>query len=94
MRSIHDSLLSRVRCQLPLGTEHEDIDADIPLKSIGFSSLDLVALIVSIENEFLITFPAAALTSENFYSVATIASLVAELTSAPQDQEVTGKGSA
>jgi acyl carrier protein len=94
MPSIHDSLLAKVRCQLPPGTDTEAIDAYTPLKSIGFGSLALVELIVNVENEFHITFPAAALASENFYSIETMASLVAELTAARRDREARGKESA
>jgi len=48
---------------------------------VGLSSVDLVALMLSVEAEFNLTIPDAEVTTANFRSVATVSSLVSRLTS-------------
>ena len=50
-------------------------------REVGLSSVDLVALILSVEAEFNLTIPDAEVTTANFRSVATVSSLVSRLTS-------------
>jgi len=50
-------------------------------REVGLSSVDLVALMLSVEAEFNLTIPDAEVTTANFRSVATVSSLVARLTS-------------
>jgi len=49
-------------------------------REVGLSSVDLVALMLSVEAEFNLTIPDAEVTTANFRSVATVSSLVARLT--------------
>jgi len=50
-------------------------------REVGLSSVDLVALMLSVEAEFNLTIPDAEVTTTNFRSVGTVSSLVARLTS-------------
>ena len=50
-------------------------------RQVGLSSVDLVALMLSVEAEFNLTIPDAEVTTANFRSVATVSSLVSRLTS-------------
>jgi acyl carrier protein len=50
-------------------------------REVGLSSVDLVALMLSVEAEFNLTIPDAEVTTANFRSVATVSSLVSRLTS-------------
>jgi acyl carrier protein len=49
-------------------------------REVGLSSVDLVALMLSVEAEFNLTIPDAEVTTANFRSVATVSSLVSRLT--------------
>jgi acyl carrier protein len=51
------------------------------LRDVGLTSLDMTNLVLSVEAEFSIRIPDRAITPANFTSVATIASLVATLSS-------------
>jgi len=50
-------------------------------REVGLSSVDLVALMLSVEAEFNLTIPDAEVTTANFRTVATVSSLVSRLTS-------------
>lgn len=54
-----------------------DFAAEDALVDVGLSSLDLVNLMVAVEAEFDIMIPAAQLNPKNFYSIGSIARMVA-----------------
>lgn len=49
------------------------------LTEAGLTSLDMVDLMLTVEAEFDILFPASEITPENFYSIATIETLIVKL---------------
>jgi acyl carrier protein len=49
------------------------------LRKAGLSSLDMVKVVLSLEEEFGLTIPEAAITPKNFRSVSTIEALIATL---------------
>ena len=49
------------------------------LRDVGLTSLDMVALVLSVEAEFDLTIPEAQITPANFRSIASINALVASL---------------
>ncbi|MGH3898516.1 MAG: phosphopantetheine-binding protein [Pseudonocardiaceae bacterium] len=61
-----------VRCHLPPESAAVLDDPDADLTSAGFESLALVALLVDLETQFAITFPADQLDVGTFRSVNTI----------------------
>jgi acyl carrier protein len=52
---------------------------DDDLRSLGFSSLDMVSLVLAVESEFDVSIPDADITPTRFRSIATIAALVTTL---------------
>jgi acyl carrier protein len=52
---------------------------DDDLRSLGFSSLDMVNLVLAVESEFDVSIPDADITPARFRSIATIAALVTAL---------------
>ncbi len=52
---------------------------DDDLRSAGFSSLDMVNLVLAVESEFDVSIPDADITPARFRSIAAIAALVATL---------------
>jgi acyl carrier protein len=54
-------------------SEHDD------LREIGLTSLDMVDLVLSVESEFNVRIPEAAITPANFRSIATIDALISSL---------------
>ena len=52
---------------------HED------LRAIGFTSLDMINLVLSVEGEFNLTVPESSITPANFRSVEAISKLIAAL---------------
>jgi acyl carrier protein len=55
------------------------VAADDDLREIGLTSLDMVDLVLSVESEFALTIPEAAITPANFRSISTIDTLVKSL---------------
>ena len=49
------------------------------LRDVGLTSLDMVALVLSVEAEFDLTIPESQITPANFRSIASINALVASL---------------
>jgi acyl carrier protein len=52
---------------------------DTDLREAGFSSLDMVNLVLSVEEEFSVTIPEAQITPGNLRSVAAIGALIDKL---------------
>jgi acyl carrier protein len=63
--------------------EERSIDATVApesdLRDAGLTSLDMVALVLSVEAEFNLTIPEAHITPSNFRSISTIRALVSSL---------------
>ena len=55
------------------------VRADDDLRQVGLTSLDMVNLVLSVEAEFGVTIPEAAITPAKFRSIAAIEALVATL---------------
>jgi acyl carrier protein len=55
------------------------ITPDSDLRDLGFTSLDMVALVLSVEAEFNLTIPEPQITPTNFRSVSSIDALVTSL---------------
>ena len=49
------------------------------LNNIGFTSFDMVELVLAVESEFNLCIPEGHITPANFRSISTITALVAEL---------------
>src|SRR4051812_31508963 len=56
------------------------VSANDDLREIGLTSLDMVDLVLSVELEFNVRIPEAAITPANFRSIATIDALIKSLT--------------
>jgi acyl carrier protein len=52
------------------------VSANDDLREIGLTSLDMVDLVLSVESEFNVRIPEAAITPANFRSIATIDALI------------------
>jgi acyl carrier protein len=57
------------------------VSAESDLRDAGLTSLDMVALVLSVEAEFDLTIPEAQITPANFRSISAINALVASLRS-------------
>jgi acyl carrier protein len=57
------------------------VSADDDLREIGLTSLDMVDLVLSVESEFNVRIPEAAITPANFRSIAAIDALINSLRS-------------
>jgi acyl carrier protein len=55
------------------------ISSESDLRDVGLTSLDMVALVLSVEAEFDLTIPEAQITPANFRSISSISALVASL---------------
>ena len=73
------SILSRLRKDITIRVS--DIPPDRELRELGLDSLGSVNLILAIESEFDIFIPQAEMVPQNFRSITTISSLIANLTS-------------
>ncbi len=71
------ALVDQIRGQTP---PVKQIAVDASLTDGGFTSVDMVNLMLAVEAEFDIMIPPSDITPENFRSVATIHALVARLT--------------
>lgn len=63
-------------------TEHSidrPVDVDEDLRQAGLSSLDMVSLVLSVEEEFELMVPEASIMPTNFRSIAAISQLVESL---------------
>ncbi|MFI4933970.1 MAG: phosphopantetheine-binding protein [Caulobacterales bacterium] len=69
------SLLTKRSLGAPTGPKDD-------LRKLGLTSLDMVNLMLAVEDEFGIEFPQAAMTPENFRSIAAIEKLVNTVASA------------
>lgn len=58
---------------------NRDIAADDDLRLAGLSSLDMVSLVLSVEDEFGVMVPEAGITPSNFRSIEAISRLVDSL---------------
>ena len=57
------------------------VDENDDFREVGLSSVDMVALMLSVESEFNLAIPDAEVTTANFRSIATVSNLVIRLTS-------------
>jgi acyl carrier protein len=57
------------------------VSAHDDLREIGLTSLDMVDLVLSVESEFNVRIPEAAITPANFRSIAAIDALISSLRS-------------
>jgi acyl carrier protein len=57
------------------------VSADDDLRAIGLTSLDMVALVLSVEAEFDLQIPETAITPSNFRTVSSINALIQSLRS-------------
>ena len=57
------------------------VSAESDLRDAGLTSLDMVALVLSVEAEFNLTIPEAQITPANFRSISAITALVTSLRS-------------
>ncbi len=57
------------------------VSANDDLREIGLTSLDMVDLVLSVESEFNVRIPEAAITPANFRSIASIDALISSLRS-------------
>jgi acyl carrier protein len=71
-------LVRRVLAERSIDTS---VSADSDLRDAGLTSLDMVALVLSVEAEFNLTVPEARITPANFRSISSINALVASLRS-------------
>jgi acyl carrier protein len=69
-------LVRRVLTERSLDTA---VSAEIDLRDAGLTSIDMVALVLSVEAEFDLTIPEANITPANFRSISSINFLVASL---------------
>ncbi len=79
-RAPRDRLIGLVEQILDTETTARPIPVDSSLSDLGMSSIKMVDLMLAVEAEFDITIPEAEITPENFFSIASIQALVAELT--------------
>jgi acyl carrier protein len=74
-----DRLLALVEQILVKNPAARPVSADDPLIAAGFSSVDMVELMLAVEADFDITIPAAEITPEHFRSISTIEALIDRL---------------
>ena len=79
-RAPRDRLIGLVEQILDTETTARPIPVDTSLSDLGMSSIKMVDLMLAVEAEFDIKIPEAEITPENFFSIASIDALVAELT--------------
>jgi acyl carrier protein len=87
MTAFHDDvqtrLLALVKTILQQNAMTVEIDPDTLLVDVGFTSMDMVNLMLGVEAEFDFTIPQSEITPENFQSVKTLERMVvAQLQSA------------
>ena len=81
MAAFHDDvqtrLLALVKTILQQNAMTVEINPDTLLVDVGFTSMDMVNLMLGVEAEFDFTIPQDKITPENFQSVATLERMVA-----------------
>jgi acyl carrier protein len=87
MTAFHDDVQTRilalVKTILQQNAMTVEIDPDSLLVDVGFTSMDMVNLMLGVEAEFDFTIPQSEITPENFQSVKTLERMiVAQLQSA------------
>lgn len=66
---------------LPEASPKVDVAREESLIGAGLSSIDMVNLLLQIESRFNVTVPSRAVTPTNFYSIASIAKIIEQITS-------------
>jgi acyl carrier protein len=77
--SVPECLLALVRQTLGQPAASRLLPLDARLSDLGFSSIKLVNLILALEAQFDITISQSDITPANFYSIASIQTLVSRL---------------
>jgi acyl carrier protein len=77
--SVPERLLALIRQTLGQPAASRLLPTDARLSDLGFSSIKLVNLILAVEAEFDITISQSDITPANFYSIASIQTLVFRL---------------
>ena len=76
-----DNVAEVVRRILEERSIQATIQPESDLRDLGLTSLDMVALVLSVEAEFDLTIPEAQITPANFRTISTINALVGSLRS-------------
>ena len=76
---LRDRLIGLVTDILAKNAIEQTPPLDARLSEVGLSSMDMVNLMFAVEAAFDIELPAAEITPENFYSIATIEALLARI---------------
>lgn len=74
-----DEVAGLVRRILEERSIHAAVAPESDLRDLGLTSLDMVALVLSVEAEFDLMIPEAQITPANFRSISTINALVVSL---------------
>jgi acyl carrier protein len=74
-----DAVAQLVRRVLTERSINTAVSVETDLRDAGLTSLDMVALVLSVEAEFDLTIPEAHITPANFRSISSINSLVTSL---------------
>lgn len=78
--ALRDRLTKLVEEILDPGAAVQPLPVDRSLSDLGMSSIKMVDLMLAVEAEFDIAIPEAEINPENFFSIASIEALVAQLT--------------
>jgi acyl carrier protein len=76
-----DNVADVVRRILEERSIHAEVAPESDLRDVGLTSLDMVALVLSVEAAFDLTIPEAQITPANFRSISSINALVGSLRS-------------
>jgi acyl carrier protein len=82
-RSVESRIAAIVQRLLAQHSIDHVAGVDEDLRQAGLSSLDMVTLVLSVEDEFDLMVPEASIMPANFRSIATIALLIATLQAQP-----------
>ena len=74
-----DEVAQLVRRILEERSINASVSTESDLRDVGLTSLDMVALVLSVEAEFNVTIPETQITPANFRSIATIDALISAL---------------
>ena len=75
-------LLELVGQILAVNSINRQVSIDDELTEAGLASIDMVNLMLAVEAEFDVTFPASEITPANFRSISTIEALIVRICSA------------
>ena len=78
-QSVEERIAGVVHRLLAQHSIDRDVGADEDLRQAGLSSLDMVSLVLSVEEEFDLMVPEVSIMPANFQSIAAIARLVDSL---------------